>query len=278
MTWLKEPLLHFIAIGLGLFALYLWLNPEEMTRDDAIVVTPGQIESLAAKFSRTWNRPPSEEELSNLVDGYIVDEIYYRQALEMGLDRDDPVVRRRLRQKMEFITSDLSDAIEVSGAELQAYLDANPEKFRVDPVISFEQVYFSSQTDPAGIEALKGRLNSGEPIPKNSTLLPSAMEDAAASAIDRQFGEGFAIGLEQQPTGQWSGPLQSGFGLHLVRVASVAPHYLPPLAEVRREVEREWRAEQRRKTRDRMVDSLLAEYDVTVQWPADTGRAGGSSS
>ncbi len=277
MHWLKEPLLHFILIGLGLFALYGWLNPDKMASDQAIVVSAGRVETLAANFSRTWNRPPSGEELRKLVDAFVLEEIYYRQALELGLDRDDPVVRRRMRQKLEFMTADISDSLQPSSAQLQAYLDAHPDQFRQGPRISFEQLYFPADSDPAEVVAAKARLNAGEPVAGSQTLLPAAMEAASAFSIDRQFGEGFSSRLESRPLDEWSGPVDSGFGLHLVRVSAIEPGFLPPLDAVAREVEREWRAEQAERIRQQTVESLLADYKVSVQWPATLADEGSSS-
>ncbi len=284
MNWLKEPLLHFVFIGLALFALYAWLNPDELAGDDSIVVTPGQVETLAANFSRTWNRPPTAEELKHLVDSFVVEEIYYRQALELGLDRDDPVVRRRMRQKMEFMTADVSEALQPQEQALRQYLQDNPDAFRQDPVFSFQQVYFPYDTDAGELEALKTRLEQGESVETVQTLLPSSMEDASAFSVNRNFGEGFADKLTRLPLEQWSGPLESGFGLHLVRVTHFTPGYLPELPEVRGEVEREWRVQQNRLLKERMLDALLADYDITIQWPSDapsdmrTDKDGGSSS
>ncbi|MFV8820009.1 peptidyl-prolyl cis-trans isomerase [Haliea sp. E17] len=267
---LKEPLLHFLAMGALLFVLYAWVNPGQGGGEQTIVVDAGRIALLRAHFERTWNRPPSATEMQALVDNFVVEEIFYRQALELGLDQNDEVIRRRLRQKVEFITADALALYEPSEAELADYLQAHPDKFRHDAVYSFEQLYFSP--DHGAGDALRQRVTAareallaGESVSGDTTLLPRAMSAASASQVDRNFGEGFAESLDALTPGEWSQPLASGLGLHLVRLTARQPAYLPQLDAVRAEVQREWQRERNEQAREALVADLKSGYKVIVE-------------
>jgi len=173
---LKEPLLHFVALGALLFAAYGWLNPGGTVAAKEIVVTQGQRDNLKAQFARTWQRPPSDDELKGLVEQWVRDEIFYREGQAMGLERDDPVVRRRIAQKFEFI----ADGATPEGpgeAELQAWLDARRDRYAVEPSYTLRQIYF----DPArrgaridaDIDAARVALSSGRSVDADSTMLPA---------------------------------------------------------------------------------------------------------
>ena len=163
-AWLREPLLHFLVIGAAIFFLYRVVSGEEEGPRE-IVVTEAQIESLAEGFARTWMRPPTAEEIRGLVDDYVREEVYYREAMALGLDRDDTVIRRRLRQKMEFVSDDIAAVKEPTDAELQAYLEANTPAFVDPPTFTFEQLYFSSdrrgEAALADAQRVLAQLNAG---------------------------------------------------------------------------------------------------------------------
>ena len=276
-AWLREPLVHFLLIGAGLFVLYNVLNRGESDAPRDIVVSEARVEALAENFARTWMRPPTAEELKGLVDDYVAEEVYYREAVAMGLDRDDLVIRRRLRQKMEFISADVAAATPPTDVQLQAYLEQHAEKFLMPPRLTFQQVYFS--TDRRGeraardAEKLLAELAAGRgpanPLEAgDATLLPPAMEAAAPQEIANAFGEEFATAIEDAPEGQWSGPLPSGFGVHLVKVDGREAGTAPTLAEIRPMVQREWEAEQRKTVEKALLDKLRARYDVRVEGPA----------
>ena len=272
-AWLREPLLHFLAIGLALFALYWVLNPAEMESPREIVVTQARIQAIGENFARTWSRPPTPEELRGLVDDYVAEEVYYREAMAMGLDRDDIVIRRRLRQKMEFISADVAAAATPTDEQLAEYLAKHPDEFRQPPTFTFQQVYFDSSRrgDAATREATQvlRRLQAGGDVGSagDATMLPPAMEAAATRDIENAFGREFAVAVAAAPVGQWSGPVKSTFGTHLLRVDASTPGELPTLAEVRSEVARSWESEQRRLVNDRLLESLRSRYEVTIEAP-----------
>jgi hypothetical protein len=272
--WLREPLLHFLLAGAVLFILFRVLNGGASGAPREIVISEARVEALAENFARTWMRPPTPEELRGLVDDYVAEEVFYREAIAMGLDRDDTVIRRRLRQKMEFISEDVAAAVEPTDAELQAYLDKHAEKFVEPPRLTFEQVFLSSENrgDAArrDAERILAELTAGRG-PANPqelgdpTLLPPAMEAAGLQEVANTFGTEFATQLDEAPVGQWAGPLQSGFGLHVVRVAERQSGTMPTLAEIRPIVAREWQAERRQATNAAFLLQLRAKYEVRIE-------------
>ncbi len=292
-AWLREPLLHFLLIGAALFALYHYLNPGNAGAPREIVVSESQVEALAENFAKTWMRPPTAQELKGLIDDYVAEEVYYREAIAMGLDRDDIVIRRRLRQKMEFISEDVTAAAQPTDAVLQAYLEQHAEKFLQPPRLTFQQVFFS--TDRRGdaavrdAEKLLAQLDAGRgpanPIEAGDpTLLPPSMESASPQEIANSFGSEFADAVERAPVGQWSGPVRSGFGVHLVRVDRRDPGTMPTLTEIRPLVQREWESDQRRAVTAELLAKLRSKYDVRVEGPAaglygsaPAARAGGGT-
>jgi len=229
---------------------------------------------LAQNFATTWMRPPTAQEIGGLIDDYIAEEIYYREAIAMGLDQDDTVIRRRLRQKMEFISEAAADAVEPTDAQLQAYLDGHPDKFALPALLTFQQVLLSSERRGelarADAEKLLAELQAGrgpaDPAQAGDpTMLPPSMEQATPQEIANTFGEAFSADVESAPVGQWTGPFESAYGLHLVRVATRTPAKQPTLAEIRPSVLREWQAAQRQQVNDAFYDSLRGKYDVRYE-------------
>ncbi|MEA3410487.1 MAG: peptidylprolyl isomerase [Pseudomonadota bacterium] len=274
---IREPLLHFLVLGAGLFALYAGVNDGAAERDDRIVVDEEQVMRLAEQFQRTWMRPPTRPELEGLAEDFVKEEILYREALGLGLDRDDLVIRRRMRQKMEFLNADLVEMQSPADADLQAYLDTHPDRFRTAATTSFEQIYLNPARPGPDIDQraadLLERLNANEATTievetlGDPTLLPGKLDAASAREISATFGGQLAEAAWDAPEDIWSGPYASGFGLHLVRVTDRAPARLPVLAEIRTAVEREWSAERRRVANERFYEALRARYTVEVQIP-----------
>ena len=256
--WLREPLVHFLALGALLFLAFHWWGAGTGTQ--RIVVTTGQIDALAAGFQRTWLRPPSEAELKGLIDDHVRMELAVREALALGLERDDIVVRRRLRQKFEFLAEEAIDATPHTDAELQAFVDTHPEKFRAEPELAFRQVYFKS------IDAARDALAAGgNPGARGDRLmLPDEVALAPRSDIARQFGGEFAEQIEGLPADRWAGPVRSGFGAHLVFVRERKAGRLPALEEIRPLVEREFLAARRKQALDAMYERLLEKYEVVI--------------
>jgi len=268
----REPLLHFLLIGAGLFFLFNLINDRPSgDGDNQVVVSAGRIEQLAIIFNKTWQRPPTANELKGLIDDFVLEEIYYRQAVAMGIDRDDTVIRRRLRQKFEFLTDDMAAAVSPTDEELSNYLAENQVFFIRDTSYTFEQVYFNpEQPDVERLMAEQlGALRTGEATASDGGMLPGYFEAATARSVDSTFGEGFSRRLDALSTGDWQGPVESGLGLHLVRMESRVEGTLPELADIRPIVEREWANEKRLETRQAINEQLLNDYEVVIEWPAE---------
>ena len=270
-TWLREPLLHFLLLGTGLFLLYHWVRGGETDAPREIVVTQARAEALAENFAKTWMRPPTASEIRGLVDDFVKEEVFYRESIAIGLDRDDTVIRRRLRQKMEFVSEDVAESRQPTEAELQQFLAAHADRFVSAPTLSFQQVYLS--TDRRGdaargaAERLLAELQAGrgpaDPAQAGDpTMLPPSMERATPQDIANTFGEAFAADVEAAPVDQWTGPVESAYGLHLVRVSARTPAAQPTLAEIRPAVLREWQAAQRQQVNDAFYQSLRSKYEV----------------
>jgi hypothetical protein len=264
---------HFLVLGGLLFGAWYAFNDQAPISDvNRIVLDEAQVASLAASFQRTWLRLPTHEELVGLVQDRIKEEILYREALALGLDQDDQVIRRRLRQKMEFLSTDLTESGPPSEAALQAYLDAHRDRFRTSERLSFTQVYLK-EDDQVRERALLQQLVGHRPLELDleklgdASLLPATLQQAGRPEIGRVFGQGFAEALSAAPSGRWSGPYASPYGQHLVYVSERLPVQEPKLSDVRTAVEREWQAERERETNARFYQALRERYSVEVAYP-----------
>jgi len=271
---LQEPLVHFLVLGALIFAGYGLLNRNQAPAAGRIVVSQGQLASMGEAFLRTRQRPPTPEEWEGLIRDRVREEVYCREAVALGLDKDDTVIRRRLRQKMEFVSEDTAAQVEPTDAELSAYLAVHPESFRVQERFTFTQVFLNPEKhgdslarDAAGLLA---RLNEagasadasvvGDPF-----LLEHRFTAVPASEVAQQFGPQFAAQLGGMSLGRWQGPVESGYGVHLVRVSERTTGGVPALADVRDAVRREWDTARRREANEEFYAKLLERYTVTIE-------------
>ena len=283
MIWLKrlfkEPLFHFLALALVILAAYSVLHATGAGRPDGIVVTAPKIGQLASVFAKTWQRPPTADELKGLIDDYVKEEIYVREALALGLDKDDTVIRRRLRLKMEFMNDAGVDALTPTDVDLEAYLNAHPAEFEIDPTIAFQQVFLSPDRHGDKIDRDAGSvlesLRTGAAVDPaalgDATLLPYELPLTGKSAISQTFGSEFAEAICNLDPGQWTGPVKSAFGLHIVYVSERKAGRLPQLSEVRAAVVREWTDAKRRELEVDRFNDLLKRYRVTIEIPSEGG-------
>jgi hypothetical protein len=273
---LREPLLHFLLLGALLFAVDAWRRPAEGTNAGGeIVVSEARVRTLAQNFARTWQRPPTREELDGLVEAHVREEVMVREALALGLDRDDAIIRRRLQQKVEFVSDQAAALTAPTDAELEAYLAKNADAFRREPRVTFMQVYLDPGKRGAALQADAARLR--ERLAANAIdagkagdalmLLEARYEGVPQGEVARLFGAQFADEIVKQPPGAWAGPLRSGYGAHLVKVEALTPAGMPSLAEVRPLVEREWTNAKRRELAQGWYATLRAKYKVSVQMP-----------
>ena len=272
---LREPLLHFLLLGALLFGWSAWQGGDA-AGSNRIVVTPGVVATLAAGFSRTWQRPPSDIELKGLIDEHVKEEIAAREAMAMGLDRDDIVIKRRLRQKLEFLLVDDAGAAPPTDAELKAWLNRHPESFRVEPTLAFRQVLLRPERRGASMTAdatkLLARLHASGPDVAtwdlgDASMLPAETPLQPLREVANSFGQDFADALMKLVPGQWSGPVESSFGLHLVLVRERTDGAAADLATVRPLVEREVLAERRKAEMQALYERLLAKYSVSIDRP-----------
>jgi PPIC-type PPIASE domain len=274
---LREPLVHFLALALIVFAAYRIIAPSTgEDRTGRIVVTAAKIEQMAVRFAQIWQRPPTRDELKGLIDEEVKEEIYVREALALGLDKDDTLIRRRLRQKMELLSDTGADALSPDNAELEAYLNSHAEAFAIEPAIGFQQIFLNPQRHGAEIEQtaqdILRTLRANPEIEATSlgdvSLLPPEMPPTSLKSIGHVFGGEFADAIGKAKTGIWTGPIVSGFGLHIVRVSERREGRLPALDEVRDSVMREWSNDKRKQLETERLAALLRRYEVTVEgWP-----------
>jgi PPIC-type PPIASE domain len=268
--WWRDPILHFLLIGGLLFVVYGRVAPMDKG-GERIVVTQAMVDDLARQHQARWMRPATEQELANLVDAHVRDEIMYREGLALGLDRDDPVIKRRVRQKLDIVVEEQLASAAPSEAELSAYLAQHAARFTRPASLSFEQIFFDGQATVPEVERAVARARAalvrgvdaqglGQP-----TLLPRRVEQLSVDRIQRDFGAAFTGRLNHLPDGVWSGPVASSLGAHLVRVSARTPAMLPSLDEVRQQVMRDWENERRDRSREQSYRKLRERYDVLIE-------------
>jgi parvulin-like peptidyl-prolyl isomerase len=276
----REPLVHFLALGGLLFVYFEWKGGSG-PGSTRIAITPGLVEHLASGFGRTWQRPPTDAELKGLVDEYVKEEIATREATAMGLDRDDTIIRRRLRQKLEFLVEDAVDQAPPTDAELQAWLDRHEDAFHAEPRVALRQVFVSAErhgaSAPADARRLLARLRTAGPQARidalgDPSMLPAELPLGPLSEVARSFGSDFAAEIGALAPGEWQGPLESPYGLHVVLVSERVAAVRPILADVRPLVERELQAERRKAQLQALYDRLLQKYTVSIEMPKEAGK------
>jgi len=275
-TLLGEPMLHFLLIGIALFGVYRWVSPADS--GGRIVITRGVVDDLITQHVAARGREPSTTELNHLIESYVRDEILYREGVRLGLERDDIVVKRRVRQKIEMIAEEDAATRAPTDTDLSAYLAANQARFVQPALLTFEQLFLGQPTSgPAVVravaivrEALRSRTDP-EKLGK-ATLLPYRMTLTPADLVARDFGGAFAAALEKVPVGEWVGPIVSSFGAHYVRVSDRMPAVAPQLAGVRDQIVREWENERRQRARNDAYTKMRGEYTVSLETTPATER------
>jgi peptidyl-prolyl cis-trans isomerase C len=283
--WLREPLLHFLLIGLLLFGLYACMNRgrSRLGSPRQIVLSLDELATMERYFESQWHRRPTPEEFRAMVEDKIKEEVLYREGLVMGLDKGDTIVKRRMAQKVQFLAEDIATAHEPSTAELQTWFEKDSSKFALPSRYSFRHIYFSP--DKRGKDAHDDAAKALARIagqPEDSTLITPVADrfmfqdyysDRTPSAIAKEFGPQFAVALEKVKPGSWQGPIESGFGWHLVFVDTVIPGRIPAFAEVESEVKIAWLGEQKAQAREKAYHSLRTKYTVLLPAPPDKQTA-----
>ncbi len=283
--WLREPLLHFLILGALLFLLFHFVKGGFATKQNEIVVSIGTVRTISDGFQRVWKRPPTQQEMDSLIQDYIQEEIYYREAMAMGLDRDDTIIRRRLRQKMEFLADGMGYIKEPTEKDLQSYLQKHPEKFRVENRFTFSQVYLNPEQHqnslPQDATQLLAKLNNaGNSVDTSEYgdrfMLGYYFSNQSESNVARTFGDQFAKQLAQLETGKWVGPVESGYGQHLVLISNRTEGRIPPLSEVRKKVQSEWMNDESKQTSEKFYESLRSRYTVKIEQPQKSSSGNAS--
>lgn len=270
--WVREPLVHFLAAGLAIFALAALRDAPVDPASRTIVISEDEVSRLVARWQTAWQRAPTQDEVDALIRDHIREEVYYREARRLGLDEDDPIIRRRLRAKMEELSIAAVEQAVPTDVTLQAWIDRNPARYASDALYSFDQIYLGQ----IGGQALVDRVNSAQQQLRGGAdwavlgariSLPRALGNQSRAAIARQFGEDFAASLASYSAGPWHGPVASGFGQHLVRIRAVKASAPPVLGNVRQAAENDWRAATQAARAARAYQALLDGYTIRIERP-----------
>jgi len=274
--WWQEPLLHFVLIGIVLYAVYRLVNPAaaagESDASHRIVLTQDDIVQMTLTW-RAQGRPmPTPEQMASLIEARVREEVLFREALALGLDKDDTIVKRRLAQKMDFLAEDLSTLAEPTAQELKTWFEASPQRFALPPRLSFRHRYFSPDKRPArafddarrALPALAKAGSADATGAGDEFMFQDRYVDQSSEQLAALFGPQFARALVGLPTGSWQGPVESGYGWHLVFVEEMTPGRIPPFEEIEPEVKREWIASRRAEAKQKMYETLRARYEVVL--------------
>jgi len=281
--WLREPLVHFLLIGIAVFAIYAYMNRGrggfESSRQ--ITVTLEELQQMDMYFVSQWHRQPTPAELQTMVEDKVREEVLYREAMAMNLDKDDTIVKRRMAQKMQFIAEDVAAAHEPSTAELKAWFQKDPGRFSLPSRYSFRHLYFSpdkrgknTQDDAAKTlariagepENSKLALSLGDPF-----MFQDYYGDRAPEALAKEFGPQFVMALEKLKPGSWQGPIESGYGWHLVYIDTVIPGRIPAFEELESDIKTAWLGEQKRVAWQKAYKDMRDKYTVLMPVPSDQG-------
>ncbi|WP_300335806.1 peptidylprolyl isomerase [Accumulibacter sp.] len=283
VRWLREPLLQFLLLGAVLFGVFSLTQSERLATAPSkeIRLSLDEITHLAQLYQSQWRRPPTPQELERMVENKVQQEILYREALAMGLDKDDEIVKRRMAQKMQFLAEDVAAAREPTTADLRSWFDQHSARFAQPPRLSFRHLYFSP--DRRGAHARADAAHAlaklaGQPVDAkiaNSLADPFMFQDyyrdRAPDYLGKEFGPIFALAVAKLPPGAWQGPVESGFGWHLVFVDTVVAGRIPPFEEVESDVRTAWFGEQKALAWEKAYKGMRANY--TVLLPAPSGEA-----
>src|SRR5271165_824806 len=281
--WLREPLLHFLLLGLVLFAAYAYMQRGRggVESSKQIALTLDDLRTMDMYFESQWHRAPTPAEFQAMVEDKVREEVLYREGLAMGLDKDDEIVKRRMAQKMQFLAEDVASAHEPSTAELKAWFDKNSSKFALPSRYSFRHLYFSPDKRGKNAQAdAAAALTKIAGQPEDSKLAAASGDsfmfqdyygDRTPEAIAKEFGPQFAVALEKLKPGSWQGPVQSGYGWHLVYVDTVIPGRIPALEEMEPDVKTAWLAEQKKQAWQKAYAEMRAKYTVLLPAPPEKG-------
>ncbi len=285
VRWLREPLLQFLVVGVLLFGLWKIVNPRSTETEQAnrIVLTADDLKQLATTWTLAGRAPPTAQQMRGLIDDRVHEEVLYREALALGLDKGDTIVKRQLARKMEFVAEDVSKLEAPQPGELKAWFEKNKERFALPPRVSFRHIYFSPDRRGKNSQADAERAQSelaGKPIdaPAVATAGDAFMfqqfyGDWPFDEIARQFGPQFARALVSVKPGAWAGPIASGYGWHVIFAESITPQRIPDFDDIEAEVKSAWMEDRRNETRKQLYQAMRSRYEVVLPVSNPPGAA-----
>jgi parvulin-like peptidyl-prolyl isomerase len=286
---LREPLVHFLLIGAAMFGIYGFTESGRPATASSkeIRLSLDEIRQLTLLYQSQWRRLPTPQELESLVENKVQQEILYREALAMGLDRDDEIVKRRMAQKMQFLAEDVAAAREPTTAELRSWFEKNSAKFAQPPRLSFRHLYFSPDRrgERARDDARQALAKlAGAPVDAKAAgpladlfMFQDYYRDRAPDYLAKEFGPRFALAVAKLPPGSWQGPIESGFGWHLVFVDTLIPGRVPAFEEVEADVKTAWLGEQKSLAWDKAYKEMRTKYTVLLPAPPESSAAPSTS-
>ena len=272
--FIKEPLIHFLILGALLFALNDVVGDSSSTdADNSIVISDTEVEWLQSTWNKKWGRMPTEDELQGLIESYIREEVLYREALAMGLDEDDTIIRRRLATKMEFLAKDIGQIVKPTELELQDYFKWNIDRYMDPAKVSFSHIYFNQDNRENALgdaQTVLEKLRKNETVSTedwqlgDSFMLHYEYVHKTQTEVMQLFGSGFADAVFEMTLGSWQGPVQSGYGMHLVYIKGVVPAREPSLEEVREKVKNDLVSQRRTDSFEIFYKSLRDKYNIEI--------------
>lgn len=277
IKWLKEPLFHFLVIGIGVFFLYEVTSTNKPQDEVKLIeVNKARANRMVTLWEKRWNRLPSKEEFNALVEQYINEEVLYREALAMGLDNNDPVVRRRMAQKVKFISNDIITIETPSEKVLQNYLDTHASRYQLEGSMSFQHIYFNPSKHDSAMES-EAKILLSKLLEKSNSINMKSLGDSFLHGtnftdikvfeINRLFGKDFTKELFEKPVGKWLGPLVSGYGLHLVKIDLKIPTKTASLKIAKSSVLEDWINDERKKFNNIFLSNLRKQYNIKISKP-----------
>lgn len=268
-AFLRDPLVHFLIGGLGLFALYAVIGKSGDVESRRIVIDKDAVAALVSQYEATWQRPPTQQQLTDLVNDHVREEVLYREGLSLGLDRDDAVVKRRVSQKVEVLSEEYGDRKVPDDRALQTYLEAHGDLYRRPGTYSFDQILLVPDRHPdmaGAIASVREQLSSGARPGElgDRGLLPARFVDASQPVIIRDFGKSFVLALDKLGEKGWSGPVRSSLGVHLVRLTAHKPGGVPGLDQVKGQVAEDMEEDRRKAAAESYFRQARQNYNIEI--------------
>lgn len=276
---LREPLLHFLALGALVFGIYSMLGASETEATDPrfeVTVTQAQVDGMASRFENTWRRPPNADELRGMIEAHVRQDILVQEALALSMDENDPVIRQRLAQKMEFLVDSAASAQPATDPELAEFFQKNAADYATTEAIAFEQIFLGADPTEDVIFETIAAANAGVDIMTlgERTMLPSSIRLSDRRAIAQTFGADLFDAIAALEAGQWQGAFRSGFGVHVIRLLEHVPPVVPDLEEVRARVEADWLRQASEELSAALFEEMRERYTIVLPEDLSEGETG----